>query len=447
MGRKFKASLGSVLLLSVGTALSYGQSPQTTPNPFSPAETSVATTLTLAQAESIAVANQPRLLAAHLRTRAATQRVREARSGLFPTVAFNATGVAVADTGTSTAAGALTTSSISDRFAYGGNLVQLVTDFGRTNALVRAERSLVDAQKDMTTLTAAQIRLNVRSAYFQVMGAEAVLHAAQEALGNRQLIVRQISALAGSQLRSTLDVSFASVLESEAELAVVRAESSVQQQRTRLSSAMGQLQPVTATLVEEQLPSQLPPDPSSYLAKADAQRADLNAAIAQQHAASGFADSERRLNYPTLNALGAAGQIPFHDRTLQGNYAAAGFNLSIPVFNGGLFAARRTEAELESAARTRDAEEVKLEVNEQVHNDWSQAMEAYRSLDVSARLVAQSKESLRLAQARYQAGLGSIVELNEAQLSETSAEINAAGVTYTYLTRRAELDFAAGLLN
>ncbi|WP_254063563.1 TolC family protein [Granulicella sp. S190] len=434
-------------MLSVGTALSYGQSPQTTSNPFSPTETFAATTLTIAQAESIAVANQPRLLAAQLRTRAAVQRVREARSGLFPTVAFNATGVAVADTGTSTAAGALTTSSISDRFAYGGNLVQLVTDFGRTSALVGAQRSLADAQKDLTTLTAARIRLNVRSAYFQVMGAEAVLHAAQEAQGNRQLIVRQITALAGGQLRSTLDVSFASVLESEAELAVVRAESSVQQQRTRLSSAMGQLQPVTATLVEEQLPSQLPPDPSSYLAQADAQRADLNAAIAQQHAASRFADSERRLNYPTLNALGAAGQIPFHDRTLQGNYAAAGFNLSIPVLNGGLFAARRTEAELESTARTRDAEEVKLEVNEQVQNDWSQAMEAYRSLDVSARLVAQSKESLRLAQARYQAGLGSIVELNEAQLSETSAEINAAGVTYTYLTRRAELDFAAGLLN
>jgi outer membrane protein len=447
MGRKFNASFGSILLLSVGTALSYGQSPQTTSNPFSPTETFAATTLTIAQAESIAVANQPRLLAAQLRTRAAVQRVREARSGLLPTVAFNATGVAVADTGTSTAAGALTTSSISDRFAYGGNLVQLVTDFGRTSALVGAQRSLADAQKDLTTLTAAQIRLNVRSAYFQVMGAEAVLHAAQEAQGNRQLIVRQITALAGSQLRSTLDVSFASVLESEAELAVVRAESSVQQQRTRLSSAMGQLQPVTATLVEEQLPSQLPPDPSSYLAQADAQRADLNAAIAQQHAASRFADSERRLNYPTLNALGAAGQIPFHDRTLQGNYAAAGFNLSIPVLNGGLFAARRTEAELESTARTRDAEEVKLEVNEQVQNDWSQAMEAYRSLDVSARLVAQSKESLRLAQARYQAGLGSIVELNEAQLSETSAEINAAGVTYTYLTRRAELDFAAGLLN
>jgi outer membrane protein len=396
MGRGYKTYLGSILLFLVVAACSYGQSSQTIPNSHSPEAASASTTLTLAQAESIAVANQPRLLAAQLRTRAAGERVREARSGLFPTIAFNATGVAVADTGTSTAAGALATSSISDRFAYGGNLVQLVTDFGRTSALVGAERSLADAQKDMTTLTAAQIRLNVRSAYFQVMGAEAVLHAAREAQGNRQLIVRQISALAGSQLRSTLDVSFASVLESEAELAVVRAESSVQQQRTRLATAMGQAQAVTATLVEEQLPSQLPLDPSSFLAQADLQRADLNAAISQQDAASRFAESERRLSYPTLNALGAAGQIPFHDRTLQGNHAAAGFNLSIPVFNGGLFAARRTEAELESDARTRDVEEVKLEVNEQVQNDWSQAMEAYRSLDVSTRLVARSKESLRI---------------------------------------------------
>ena len=107
----------------------------------------------------------------------------------------------------------------------------------------------------------------------------------------------------------------------------------------------------------------------------------------------------------------------------------------------------RDEASLEATARNRDVDEIKLEVNQQVRNEWYQANEAYRSLDVTARLVAQSKEALRLAQARYQAGLGSIVELNEAQLSETSAEITAAGADFDYLTRRAELDYAAGLLN
>ena len=416
-------------------------------SPIAADAATTSTTLTLTQAESIAIANQPRILAAQLRSRASAQRIREASAGLLPAVAFNATGVSVADTGTSTAAGAITTSSLSDRFAYGGNLVQMVTDFGRTDALVKSERSLAEAQKDVETLTGAQIRLNVRRAYFQVMGAEAVLRAAREAQSNRQLVSKQIAALAQSQLRSTLDVNFAAVMESGAELAVVRAESAVQQQRSHLASSMGMSQPVTAILAQEALPAALPPDASTFLAQAFAQRADLKAAIAREDSALRFAAAERRLRYPTLNVIGTAGEIPYHDHTLHDDYAAIGFNLNIPVLNGGLFAARRNEAQLEARARTQDVNEAKLEVIEQVRDKWYQANEAFRSLDVSARLVAQSKEALRLAEARYEAGLGSIVELNEAQLSETSAEITAASANYDYLTRRAELDYAAGLLN
>jgi len=191
----------------------------------------------------------------------------------------------------------------------------------------------------------------------------------------------------------------------------------------------------------------LPPAPDSLLAHSITQRADLSAAQSRQKAAAEFALSEKRLSYPTLNVMGAAGEVPFHDHTLHDNYAAAGFNLNIPVFNGGLFRARQAEADLEANARTQDTNELRLEVSEQVRDSWYRANEAYRSLDVTARLVAQSKEALRLAQDRYDAGLGSIVELNEAQLNETSAEISAADATYTYLSRRAELDYAAGLLN
>ena len=191
------------------------------------------------------------MLAAQLRARASLQRIREARSAYFPNAAFNATGVRVADPGTSTAAGNLTTSSLSDRFAYGGNLNELVTDFGRTGALVGSERSNAQAQADYATLTRAQVRLNVRDAYYQVLGAEAVLRSAQAAQANRHLIARQLNALAQGQLRSTLDVNFAEVLASQADLAVVQGESVVAQQRAKLTTAMGALHPLAARLVEQ----------------------------------------------------------------------------------------------------------------------------------------------------------------------------------------------------
>jgi outer membrane protein len=412
------------------------------------AQTALPPQLTLEQSEAVALNHQPRMLAAQLRAKASTERIREAKSGLFPTVGFNATGVQVANTGASTAAGNITTSSISDRFAYGGNLTQLVTDFGRTSALVGSARATAEAQEDMATLTRAQVRLNVRKAYYQVLGAEAVLRAAQAAQTNRQLISRQLAALAQSELRSTLDVNFAKVMESEAELAVVRAQSTVAQQRAQLATAMGLQQPVTEALSDVSTPNEASPLlPDDLLKKAQAERADLNSVQAQQHAAQQFALSEKRLSYPTLNILASAGQIPYHDHTLHDDYAAAGFNLSIPVFHGGLFAARRAAAEQEASARTWDVQQLQLEVSEQVRDAWYRADEAYRSLNVTARLVAESREALRLAQDRYEAGLGSIVELNEAQLNQTSAEISAADATYTYLTRRAQLDYAAGLLN
>ena len=406
------------------------------------------TALSFDQAEAEALQNQPRLQAAQARSRASAQRIRQAHSAYLPTAAFNATGVLVADTGSSTAAGALTTSAISNRFAYGANLVQLVSDFGRTGALVSSTKYQAAAQESLTTLTRAQARLNVREAYYQVLGAEAVLRAAQAAQTNRKLISRQLSALAASQLRSTLDVNFANVLASEADLAVVRARSTVAQQRSHLATAMGRTQPVSSPLVDtDATASALPPAPEGLQRQAETQRADLTAAEAQQRSAAAFALSEKRLSYPTLSVLGAAGQIPYRDHTLKDSYAAAGFNLNIPLFNGGLFSARRAEAELEATARKEDVNQIRLQVSDQVRESWYRADEAFQSLSVTARLTAQSKEALRLAQARYDAGLGNIVELNEAQLNETSAEINAADAGYSYLARRAELDFATGLLN
>ena len=378
--------------------------------------------------------------------RASAKVVNEAQSAYYPTVVGNVTGTLVADPGTAIAAGILTTSSISNRFATGGALLQMVTDFGRTAALVHTAQFQAKAQGQAAIETREQVLLEVTGAYFYVLGSEAVLKATQEALENRRVTLRQVTALQQSQLKSTLDVSFAQVLESEAELAVYRAENTVHESRARLGAAIGQQQTVDASLEDEPLPRRLEADVEALVLLAEQQRPDLLALDARRSAAHQYEQAEKDLRNPMINVLAAAGEIPEHDHTLHDNYAAAGININIPLFTGGLFKARREEANLQAQAEDKDVEDLKNQIAREVREAWFEANNAFHQLDVTARLVEETRTALRLAQARYDNGLGSIVELNEAQLNETSAEIQAASAKYDYLSRRAELDFATGAL-
>jgi outer membrane protein len=144
--------------------------------------------------------------------------------------------------------------------------------------------------------------------------------------------------------------------------------------------------------------------------------------------------------------MGVAGALPATDPRLHEIYSAAGLNVSIPVLNGRLFAAREKEAELRAQAADKDVEDLAVQISGQVRIAWLEANTAFRRLDVTARLVAQAEQSLHLAQTRYEIGLGSIVELNQAQLSQVTAEIAAANAKYDYLSRRAALAFVTGVL-
>lgn len=386
------------------------------------------------------------MASAALNAQAAQKVVNEAQSAYFPTISANVTGTDALK-GTAVAAGALTTSSLSTRFAAGVSLLQMVTDFGRTSHLVRSTRFRALAANDNVARVRAGILLDVQSAYYAALGSESVRRAAQAALESRQLSLRQVTALAQSSLKSTLDVSFAQVLVSEGELAVYQAENDVEESRARLAAALGLEHTQPFTLVDQPLPPALTPDVQELIDEGLHERPDISALRRNSDAAAEFAKAESKLSYPTINLIGAAGAIPEHDSTLLHNeYGAAGVNVNIPVFNGGLFSARRAEATLRAEAANKDVQDLSIQISREVRDAWLQANTAYRRLSVTALLVTQTNQALHLAQARYDAGLGSIVELNQAQLAQTSAEIDAASAKYDYLSARATLDYARGIL-
>ena len=401
--------------------------------------------LSLSEAERIALRNHPRIGSANLVAQAAKSVVAESRAPYYPLVAGNFTSVGAQHNST-LSAGTVQTSSLYSRVAAGLTVGQLITDFGRTSNLAESARLRASAQEQNVGNTRAAVLVEVDQAYFQALAADSVLKVSQAVVQNRQLILRQVRTLARSSLKSTLDVSFADVAASDAELALVRAENDAAAGRARLSAALGNGQAEPFELVEEPLPAALEPNPEVLVSQALQQRPDLAALRLNRDAAHKFADAERALSRPTVTLMGVAGGLPATDPRLHGIYSAAGVNVSVPLWNGRLYAARQTEAQLRAEALDRDVDDLTVQLSEQVRVAWLAANTAFRRLDVTARLVAQAEQSLRLAQVRYDNGLGSIVELNQAQVSQVAAEIAAAGAKYEYLSRRAGLAFVMGVL-
>jgi len=81
-----------------------------------------------------------------------------------------------------------------------------------------------------------------------------------------------------------------------------------------------------------------------------------------------------------------------------------------------------------------------------VRSAWASTTTAHQRLDVAAQFVQQAKMALDLAQGRYDLGLSSIVELTQAQLNLTRAEIENLSAKYDYQTEYSALQFSIGAL-
>jgi len=401
--------------------------------------------LTLQEAEALAVQQHPQIAGAHLQTQAAGQVIRETRSAYYPQLSASATAVGALDN-SRIAAGFLNAPNVLNRAAAGVALQQLVTDFGRTSHLVESSKLHEQSQESGEITARASVLLDVDRAYFRALRAQAVVKTAEETVTSRQLVVDQVTALFQSALKSQLDVSFASVNLSDAKLLLSTAQNEVQEAFTDLSNALGLSGPQTFELAEAVVAAAPEPDASGLIQQALQQRPELSGLRLDRDSALQFAQAERALVRPVVSGAAAAGGVPAHDSNLQGRYAAAGINVTIPVFNGSLFAARRSEAELRAQAATERLRDAENRVAHDVNVAWLNTANAYQRIGLTDQLLAQANLALDLAQSRYDLGLSSIVELGQAQLNKTSAEIQNLTSRYDFQIQSAILKFDTGLL-
>ena len=421
-------------------------SPQT-PQPPRGSSSSAPQSLTLVEAEKIAIQNHPQIQAATEVANVAKEEVKQARSAYYPMANGSLTG-AEAENNSRIAAGALNNSIIFDRYANGLAVSQLVTDFGRTHELVKSSNLHARAQEENVVTTRADVLLNVDRAYYAVLKSQTLLRVAQETVNERQLVSDQVTVQFNSKLKSGLDVSFANVDLAQARLLLIQAQNDVQAAFADLSDALGYSDQQTFQLAEEPLPSEPPADWSELLQQAMRDRPELISQRLDVSSAQSYATAERDLWLPTISAAGAAGLTPFRqDNLIAPRYAAAGFNVNIPIFNGHLFGALRGEADAEARAQQQYLRDLQNRITRDVRQAWLNAQSAYQRLSVTQQFLEQAQKALDLAQSRYKLGLSSIVELSQAQLNETQAEIAQASAKYDYQTQTSVLNYQLGAVH
>jgi outer membrane protein len=118
--------------------------------------------------------------------------------------------------------------------------------------------------------------------------------------------------------------------------------------------------------------------------------------------------------------------------------------MNVPIFNGFLFTAQASEANYKAKAAAESTRDLRDRVARDVRTAWLSANTAFQRVSVTAELAKEADLGLNLAQSRYQLGLGSIVELSQAQLQQTDAAIGYVNAQYQYRLSLSTLNFEIG---
>lgn len=403
-------------------------------------------TLTRQQAEAMAIRQNPNISVSKLLALAQHQVVRQARSAELPALNGSITAEDAQD-GSRISAGYLSASRVFEHAGAGGTLSQLITDFGRTHNLIFSQKLEEKAQNANALATTEEIVLATDQAFYNALAAQALVQVAAQTVDTRQTTETQVSQMTRNKLRSTLDLSFADVDLSQGKLLQLDAQNDADSAMAALDAMLGLDHQIQYKLVEGVMALRPPPgDAQPLIQVALQQRPDLQAVTYNQQSAQKFARAQHEQMLPTISALGTAGSVPIRPAAYYDTnwWGAVGVNMNVPIFNGFLYSAQAKESTLRAEAESERARALRDQIVRDVKTAWLASNTAWQRVAVTAELVKQADLALQLAQTRYKLGLSSIVELSQAQLQQTQAQIGNTNAQYQYRLSLATLSYETG---
>ncbi|HPN66375.1 MAG TPA: TolC family protein [Candidatus Omnitrophota bacterium] len=325
---------------------------------------------------------------------------------------------------------------------------QLIWDFGKTlNSIKLAKENLTSAQCAFLEAQENTV-LRAKTAYYDVLKAQLMLEVAREGLRQSQVHLERAEGFFEVGYRQKYDVTKAEVAVSNAKLDLVSAEKDYKLAKAALNNVMGNKDSADFAVEEIRGIEFADVDADMSLKTAMENRVELLKLQSQARAAQADLEVKKKGNWPTVTA-GGAHQVSDTDTDGVGNVKSwnAGVSVNFPWFDGF-----RTKSQVEAAQASLKMAQYAIEdqalgITLQVQDAILGLREAKERFDVSEKLLQQSSENLEIASARYEEGLGSIIEVTDAETQLVSAKQSRASAISGYLSSRAKYDKSVGIIS
>jgi len=414
--------------------------------------------LSLSQAQERALRYQPALRQARGQTDAAAGRTEQARAGYLPQASLTAgyqrtTGNFVLRPGatpnqdipqpTTTSGWKTQTYNFVN---FGLSASQLIYDFGQTDGRWRAAAANRDAAQAGELTAEQQALLAVRRAYFLVRADGDLIGVARDTLANQERHLNQIQAFVQAGIRPEIDLAQARTAVANARVQLVTATNDDAVARAQLNQTMGIFEGVDYDLADAGLPP-VPGEQGSLDALVDsalATRPELETIRRQRRAQELTVAALRGAFGPALGAAAGATEAGQDFGHLVPNWFL-GLTLNWPFLQGGLTRGQIHEGEGVLATLAAQEDGLRLTVRVDVEQGQLAVRGAKATIAAAQEALASARDQLRLAEARYANGLGSVIELGDAQVAFSAAAAQDVQARFNLSSARAQLMAALGV--
>jgi len=324
----------------------------------------------------------------------------------------------------------------------------LLYDFGARDANLEYARQLLSAASSTLDATVQTVFLAALQSYYNAQAARAALIAAQESekASRESLTAAETRYRVGTA--TPADRLQAQTAWSQAVLNRIRIEGTVKTTLGTLANAMGFDASLPIRL--DEIPRAMPDatferDIEALIAEARRRRPDLQAAEAQVRAAQANVDYTRASGRPTLSLnTGPSWQ---DTGSISSNSSSIGLTLTLPLFSGfeTTYRVRAAEARVDTASAQQEA--LRQQVALDVWTNYQSLLTATHSIRTTADLLASAEQSERVALGRYKAGVGTILDVLNAQSALAAARVQRIQAALDWYVSRAALAKAVGSLD